>query len=357
MAMLMVIALCCTAVAFGSDTEATVLQLSDDGRSIVSEIPSGYEYDGNHCLDGYPIIYKLGEHGGREAYRVNPDGSLFPMAKAKDAIDTISFPFIEGSRIMIPANATVFLPEYITEPWRYDVIISEGNETFEIIDGVLYDKTKAELVFIFTDGQKPATGTVTFNIANMETVMVPEGIRSIGKACLLADPDDTRLSHLEEIVLPDSLEYIDPEAFINGKPSAIFTKDNKNLNIVDGMILSEDGKTLITVTLPGDNGEYRNERPYVEAIPEGVEVIGPFALSYIWAENGDDFIPESVRKIDRYAFWSTSIFPSLTIPEGVEEIGYRCFQGAWIPEIIMYCSNADIDPDAFEDAQASVIKR
>ena len=90
---------------------------------------------------------------------------------------------------------------------------------------------------------------------------------------------------------------------------------------------------------------------------EGVEVIGPFALSYIWAENGDDFIPESVRKIDRYAFWSTSIFPSLTIPEGVEEIGYRCFQGAWIPEIIMYCSNADIDPDAFEDAQASVIKR
>ena len=366
-AVLIVITLCTTLFAFGSKEKPSekepdvILQLSEDGRSIIGEIPMGYENDGDHCLDGYPLIYKLSKNEKgietREKYRVNPDGSLLSMEEAGASLDTISFPIIIGGNIIIPAEADVFLPEYITVPYEYDVIIMEGNKTFEIIDGVLYDKTKDELVFIFTNGQNPTTETVSFNFANMQTLIVPEGIKSIGKACLLAAPDNAQLSQLEIMVLPDSLEYIDPEAFINGKPSAIFTKDNKNLNIVDGMILSEDGKLLISVITPDDNGEYQNVRAYVDKIPDGVEVIGPFALSYVWTENGENFIPPSVRKIDKYSFWYTYIFPTLVIPESVEEIGYRSFQGAWIPEIRMFCSKATIDPDAFEDAEAIIIKQ
>ena len=65
----------------------------------------------------------------------------------------------------------------------------------------------------------------------------------------------------------------------------------------------------------------------VEDIPEGTEVIGPFALSGIQSESGSTIIPSSVRKIGDYAFWNARFSDTLVIPDSVEEVGECCFWG------------------------------
>ena len=367
MAVLVMLVACSAIFAFGSketyqgeDPSNITVELSADGRSVVT-VPEGYEAGGN-CLDGAPIIERVpieeevdGVWLYNIEYRVNEDGSLLSLEEAKDAIasgvtaepdpdliDNISFPLLYGKTIVIPASADVFLPEYIETSGDNDIIISEGNETFEAIDGALYDKTKKELVFIYDNTSRLNPW------GNEGSLVIPEGTRSIGKACLSSNPYlvmDREDKQLQIMTLPDSLEYIDPEAFINGKPVCIMVGDNDNLNIKGNLLFSEDGRTLITVLSPTDDiltfgslyAEYEDDIPQlvrhkyldvmVEDIPEGTEVIGPFALSGIQSESGSTIIPSSVRKIGDYAFWNARFSDTLVIPDSVEEVGECCFWG------------------------------
>ena len=364
---LMMLAACTAVFAFGSremyqgeDPAKLTVELSADGRSVVA-VPEGYEAGGN-CLDGAPIIKRIpiekevdGVWLANIEYRVNADGSLVSIEEAKDAIisgvtaeldpeliDNISFPLIYGDTIVIPASVDAVFPEYLKLPGDYDILLSEGNETFEVIDGVLYDKTKDELVFIFDN-----TPRLSSSFREIPLV-IPEGTRSIGKACIYSNPYivmEHEAKPLQMMVLPDSLEYIDPEAFMNGKPVCIMVEDNDNLNIKGNLLFSDDGRTLISVISPNDDiltfssFYYEDEDSIpmlirhkgldvmVNDIPEGTEVIGPFALSGIQSGFGSAIIPSSVRKIGDYAFWNARFYSILVIPDSVEEVGEGGFWG------------------------------
>lgn len=317
---------------------------------------------------------------------MNADGSLMSLDEAKDAIvsgvparldpdliDNISFPLLYGSTIVIPASADAFFPEYLELPRDYDIMLSEDNGTYEIIDGVLYDRAKEELVFIFDNTPRTefhgsssksyvSDLSVSFGYETTEPLVIPEGTRSIGKACIYSNPYVAATSgekQLQVMILPDSLEYIDPEAFMNGKPLCIMVGDNDNLNIKGCLLFSEDGKTLITAIAPdetiyedfsfqdGDTIFYQYLDIMVGDIPEGTEVIGPFALSGIQSESGSTIIPSSVRKIGDYAFWNARFSGSLVIPESVEEVGEGGFWGINVREFSVMSDDTDIPYDAF----------
>ena len=152
-------------------------------------------------------------------------------------------------------------------------------------------------------------GSHTFyGCSGLASVMMQEGVTSIGEGAFC------NCTGLKTVTIPSSVTSIGKDAFNNcsGMREYIVAEANPAYRSVNGLLLTNDGKTLIL----GVNGEV--------AIPDGVTSIKEFAF-YRCSGLTSVTIPEGVTSIGKYAFYYCSGLTSVTIPKGVTSIGEYAF--------------------------------
>jgi len=143
----------------------------------------------------------------------------------------------------------------------------------------------------------------------LDELEIPEGIEDIGANAFKG-------SGLYTVTLPSTLKHVAPAAFFNMEQLTAFSLRGKNgvVSVIDGVLFSADGKTLIT---------YPQAKGTSYVVPQGTEVIGygSFAQSGIKQVT----FPEGLKTIDRAAFYDCPSLTSMDLPQSLEGIGTLAF--------------------------------
>ena len=167
--------------------------------------------------------------------------------------------------------------------------------------------------------------------SGLTSVTIPDSVTSIGSFAFY------NCSGLTSVTIPDSVTSIGNSAFYNccGLTSFVVNENNPNYSSVNGLLLSQDGKTLIA----GVNGDV--------VIPDSVTSIGEYAF-YNCSGLTSVTIPDSVTSIGDYAFCNCSGLKAVTIGNGVTNIGGRVFEGcSGLTSVTIPDSVTSIDSQAF----------
>ena len=175
--------------------------------------------------------------------------------------------------------------------------VAPENAVFSSQDGVLYNKTKLELVCF----PKRKTGAVS----------ILPGVKSIGVGALVGCEGLTSLS------IPSSVTSIGEYAFENCGSLKSFTvaPENTAFSSQDGILFNK-AKTKVICCPGGKTG--------VVSIPSGVKSIGSFAFACC-AGLTSVTIPSGVTSIGARAFILCEGLTSMTIPSGVTRIENSTF--------------------------------
>lgn len=145
---------------------------------------------------------------------------------------------------------------------------------------------------------------------------------------------------IHHLTIPDSITYLDEDAFRTmpnlrsahiGKgvkiiqmwnfgdcrrlQSLTISKENPQLQVRDGLVLSKDGKMLYT--------SLYDRRHY--DIPDGVETVNQIAFWYNQRLESISF-PSSLRIVGDNSFSFLPRLRKLVLPEGLEKVSTQCFQ-------------------------------
>ncbi len=160
--------------------------------------------------------------------------------------------------------------------------VSEGNEAYCSVDGVLYNKDK--------------TTFVMFPVAkNITSYNVPEGVTEIGAHAFQS------FSNLKSLSLPESLETIGYRAFFG---FAVDFDIPKNVKHIEAEAFQGCGITKAI-------------------IPEGVTEIKDY--TFYACELKEASLPHGLVRIGKGAFNSNQTLKSINIPDSVIEIGEDAF--------------------------------
>ena len=149
-----------------------------------------------------------------------------------------------------------------------------------------------------------------FGCRNVRTVLIPDGVTSIGGSAF------AYCDRLTDISLPETITSIGDQAFLNCK-----ALEDRGFVIVGGIVFSYCGS--------GGN----------IVIPRGVTKIAKNAFNGC-RELTTISMPEGLERIGEFAFYNCNCLTSLTIPEGVTHIGEMAFTGCYrlthvsIPETV-----------------------
>ena len=160
---------------------------------------------------------------------------------------------------------------------------------------------------------------------------MPDGVTSIGKCAFYG------CSGLKSVTIPDSVTSIGNGAFsgCGGLTSFVVGCNNANYSSVDRLLLTRDGKKLVS----GVNG--------VVSIPGSVTSIEPSAFSGCSGLT-DIVIGNGVTSIGNYAFRDCSGLKCVAIPDGVTNIGdYAFYYCSRLENVLIPGSVASIGYSAF----------
>ncbi|MDR0304783.1 MAG: leucine-rich repeat protein [Chitinispirillales bacterium] len=145
------------------------------------------------------------------------------------------------------------------------------------------------------------------NCANLSTVVIPQGVTTIGGWAF------QYCEKLKSVTIGKDVETIGEWAFYDNPSLEELTvaSGNTNFSVVNGALLTDDGKTLVqyTTAKPADN----------YTIPAGVEFIRNGAFAYCYGI-GSLVIPDHVIKIGDFAFANCGNLATVSIGNGVEII-------------------------------------
>lgn len=152
-------------------------------------------------------------------------------------------------------------------------------------------------------------GMHAFANSGLKNLSLGEKVVRICDGAFLENP-------LSQVTLPASLTYLGERVFAGCNQLTRFRADgNANFQVVDGVLFSADGKTLLAFPA-GRSGKY--------TVPEGTEVIGASAFNTVTGLTQVVF-PETLITIDREAFQNTLNLTQITLPTSLRIIGEAAF--------------------------------
>ena len=136
---------------------------------------------------------------------------------------------------------------------------------------------------------------------NLKTVVIPEGVTSIGSEAFM------NCTNLTGIVIPDSITYIESEAFSGCSSLANFKIPN----------------SVIGIGVDAFKGT-----PYYENMPDGDVYLGKVYYEHRGTMQGDTInIKEGTVGIGDKAFYNYSGLKDITLPSTIKNIGNSTFSG------------------------------
>lgn len=214
--------------------------------------------------------------------------------------------------------------------------LRKDNENPIYIDSLMIENPKIDLSngdfsnikkVILPEGLKEIPSRVSFT--SCEEVVIPDSVEKIGRKAF------SGAARIKKLVLPEKLRYIGAGAFEECwfKEGVSFKGNNKNFRIENNMLLSKDRKKLYAI--------FPQKNVKVVTIPEGVEIIEPYAHSgglyndyknYNEHDNVDMSLtgikfPRSLKNIRFCAF--NDKFKEIIIPDNVEKIGHYAFANSF----------------------------
>lgn len=207
----------------------------------------------------------------------------------------------------------------------------------------------------------------------LKTVHLPEGLKSIGNyafACFGAPDPWSKTTGLLYMTIPDSVEYIGANAFAtNSNLTGVKLPENP-AGTVMGERAFEGCSSMERVHIPGSIHQipsYAFSGSRWITIDEGVTEIGDNAFRGLL--NLEILtLPESLKTIGACAFaeigshaffWNGSEYVecgirSLTVPDGVTDIGYGAFAGSNLRDILLSDSLRAVGFRAFDNTNLAV---
>lgn len=272
----------------------------------------------------------------------------------------------------IPATLELFWPAFDFKQLkclkRYTV--ESGNKIFSVVDGVLYNKDKTEIIAVppAIEGEITIPDTITEiyeykelqygsvtsytsigfrDCKNLTAINLPKDLKIIGSSAFKG------CSGLVSIIIPESVKSIGAMAF-SGCSGLL------SVEIPDGVENIEDSvfsycSSLTSVTIPSSVTTISGSAFYKcigltnLTIPNSVKSIGSMAFSQC---NGlvDIVIPNSVTSLESYVFSDCINLESVTIGNGVKIIKGVAFGGcSKLKNVIFGNSVTDIEDQVFID--------
>ena len=125
---------------------------------------------------------------------------------------------------------------------------------------------------------------------------------------------------IRSATLPDGLLNLDKKIFYYCKKLTAFrvSANAKNFRVVDGVLFTVDGKTLVAYPCNKAATEY--------VVPDGVETVGPRAFAYAQALTSVA-LPSSLATVGDQAFLGCESLQSIALPQSVATLGAGSFGG------------------------------
>lgn len=262
--------------------------------------------------------------------------------------------------VTIPASVTeidaMFVGTYIRTGGAglREILVDEGNASFQSVDGVLYSADGTELLYypcFRADSHFAVPDNVTkigdyafYRAAKLQTVELPAGLREIG-AYAFSD------SGLTEITLPEGLETVGDAAFqataltglaLPASVQGVGKELLKNCDAVrevsfaggevpEGFLRDCDGLTSLTlmdgVTSIGDSAFYGCTALQTVRIPGSVRSVGARAF-YHCRGLADVSVEQGVETLGAEAFAGCTNLREIALPDSVDTLGDQAFSGS-----------------------------
>ncbi len=145
------------------------------------------------------------------------------------------------------------------------------------------------------------------NCKKLTQLNMPKSLEEIGDYSFA----NTRISN---VIIPDTVSHISQSSFYGCEKIKSFEVSSKNKKFVsvDGVLYNRSMTTLI---------KYPQAKTGRFSVPQGIKRIGESA--FCGSKLTHIVIPDSVEKIDSYAFWDCNNLKELSIPSTVKKIGDR----------------------------------
>lgn len=219
---------------------------------------------------------------------------------------------------------TITLPSGVTNFYVYDfkaltdIYVEEGNETYQSLDGVLYNKDGTELC--------------AYPYGKQGKVEVKEGVKTISYGALS--------DNVTEIYLPASYEDVSrvPIRRCENLEKVSVAEENPLLKTVDDVLYNKEGTTLI---------QYPRKKKGSVNIPEGVTKI-PYGAFYDCSLVEKVIMPDTVTEIEEYAFYSCESLTEVKLSANLEKLyEYTFAECASLKELTIPCKMTYITPVTF----------
>ena len=234
------------------------------------------------------------------------DGNLY------DSTGTILYLYARGNereKVVIPEGVTTISSSAFNGSNNLKEIVLPG--TLEIIEDNAFLGCESLEKIVINEGVKVLGDNAISFCAKLKEVVLPSTLEVIGnnfQECI----------RLTSIYIPENVKEIGPQAFINTISLQEFVIDEKNpyFKVVDGVIYSKDGTSLIKYPTGKSDETYQ--------VLEGTKVIESGAFNYTYFLE-EVILNEGLTTIKNQAFWLNGYLYRVEIPESLEILEENAF--------------------------------
>ncbi|MGN0701858.1 MAG: leucine-rich repeat protein [Lentihominibacter sp.] len=227
--------------------------------------------------------------------------------------------------------ATVEIPQYVETIGNeafgccsnlVSITVDDANNSYSSENGVLYNKDKTVLVqypiakasqsFTIPNTVKIIGYGAFYKSSKLKSIWLPNSLESI------ADRAFGVCDSLTGITIPNGVTTIGDEAFTSCSKLLTVAIPDSVTSIGDSAF--KPCKSLVSITVGDDNDNYTSDDGVLYDKKQEALLLYPSAnnrASYV--------IPNGIKTIGDYAFFSCKSLTSVTIPDGVTSIGKNAF--------------------------------